>query len=113
MLTPAAGRPSIGGSTGNSILELTFGYNGFGRLDGNETGSVGFGNGAGPQFSGPAGLSRLFSPEMGGQISWLIPAALVALAALLWVSRRSPRTDRAASAAAASLAAVASAATPR
>jgi len=94
MLTPAAGRPYIGGSTNNSILQLTFGYNGLGRLDGNEAGSVGFGNGAGPQFGGPASLTRLFGAEMGGQVSWLIPAALVALAALLWLSRRSPRTDR-------------------
>ena len=94
MLTPAANRPYIGGSTSNSILQLTFGYNGFGRLTGNEAGSVGFGNGTGPQFGGPASLTRLFSAEMGGQVSWLIPAALVALAALLWLSRRSPRTDR-------------------
>ena len=94
MLTPAASRPYIGGSTDNSILQLTFGYNGFGRLDGNEAGSVGFGNGGGPQFGGPASLTRLFSAEMGGQVSWLIPAALVALAALLWLSRRSPRTYR-------------------
>jgi len=94
MLTPAADRPYIGGSTDNSILQLTFGYNGFGRLDGNEVGSVGFGNGSAPSFGGPARLTRLFGAEMGGQISWLIPAALVALAALLWLSRRSPRTDR-------------------
>jgi 4-amino-4-deoxy-L-arabinose transferase-like glycosyltransferase len=99
MLTPAADRPYIGGSTNNSILQLTFGYNGFGRLDGNEVGSVGFGNGAGPQFGGSASLTRLFGAEMGGQVSWLIPAALVALAALLWLSRRSPRTDRTRSAA--------------
>ena len=31
---------------------------------------------------------------MGGQISWLIPAALIALAVLLWLSRRGGRTDR-------------------
>jgi 4-amino-4-deoxy-L-arabinose transferase-like glycosyltransferase len=99
LLTPAAGRPYIGGSTSNSILQLTFGYNGFGRLDGNEVGSVGFGNGNGPQFGGSASLTRLFGAEMGGQVSWLIPAALVALAALLWLSRRSPRTDRTRSAA--------------
>jgi 4-amino-4-deoxy-L-arabinose transferase-like glycosyltransferase len=99
MLTPAADRPYIGGSTDNSILQLTFGYNGFGRLDGNEVGSVGFGNGNGPQFGGAASITRLFGAEMGGQISWLIPAALVALAALLWLSRRSPRTDRTRSAA--------------
>ena len=95
MLTPAADRPYIGGSTDNSILQLTFGYNGFGRLDGNEVGSVGFRAGAGtPATGGAASLTRLFGSEMGGQISWLIPAALVALAALLWVSWRSPRTDR-------------------
>jgi 4-amino-4-deoxy-L-arabinose transferase-like glycosyltransferase len=99
MLTPAADRPYIGGSTNNSILQLTFGYNGLGRLDGNETGSVGFGNGSGPAFGGPASLTRLFGAEMGGQISWLIPAALAALAALLWMSRRSPRTDKTRSAA--------------
>jgi 4-amino-4-deoxy-L-arabinose transferase-like glycosyltransferase len=99
MLTPAADRPYIGGSTDNSILQLTFGYNGLGRLDGNEAGSVGFGNGGGPRFGGSASLTRLFGPDMGGQISWLIPAALIALAALLWVSRRAPRMDRTRSAA--------------
>ena len=41
-------RPYIGGSQNNSILELIFGYNGFGRLTGNETGSVvGGGGGSG------------------------------------------------------------------
>ena len=42
-LTPAAARPYVGGSTNNSILELTLGYNGLGRLTGSETGSVGGG----------------------------------------------------------------------
>jgi 4-amino-4-deoxy-L-arabinose transferase-like glycosyltransferase len=99
MLTPAAGRPYVGGSTSNSILQLALGYNGFGRLDGNETGSVGFGRGGGggggsPAFSGAAGLTRLFAADMGGQVSWLLPAALIALLALLWGTRRDPRTDR-------------------
>ena len=40
-LTPAADRPYVGGSPNNSELNLIFGYNGFGRLTGNETGSVG------------------------------------------------------------------------
>ena len=44
-LVPAA-RPYIGGSQDNSFLELTFGYNGLGRLSGDETGSVGGGGGA-------------------------------------------------------------------
>jgi 4-amino-4-deoxy-L-arabinose transferase-like glycosyltransferase len=94
MLTPAADRPYVGGSTNDSILQLAFGYNGLGRLDGNETGSVGFGHGGGFGFSGSTGLTRLFASDMGGQISWLLPAALIALAALLWGTRRAPRTDR-------------------
>ncbi len=39
-------------------------------------------------------MFRLFQSEFGGQVSWLIPAALLSLAALLWVSRRAPRTSR-------------------
>jgi 4-amino-4-deoxy-L-arabinose transferase-like glycosyltransferase len=93
-LTPAAARPYIGGSTGNSVLQLTLGYNGLGRLTGNETGSVGFGGGAGPRFSGSAGLTRLFAADMGGQVSWLLPAALIGLAAIAWLSWRAVRTDR-------------------
>ena len=40
-LVPAADRPYIGGSQNNSLLELALGYNGLGRLSGDETGSVG------------------------------------------------------------------------
>ena len=95
-LTPAADRPYVGGSTNDSILQLALGYNGLGRLDGNETGSVGFNGGGGGRspFGGSTGLSRLFASEMGGQISWLLPAALIALAALAWLSWRRPRTDQ-------------------
>jgi 4-amino-4-deoxy-L-arabinose transferase-like glycosyltransferase len=93
-LTPAADRPYIGGSTGNSVLQLALGYNGLGRLDGNEAGSVGFGGGAGPRFSGSAGLTRLFAGDMGGQASWLLPAALIGLAVMAWLSWRAVRTDR-------------------
>jgi 4-amino-4-deoxy-L-arabinose transferase-like glycosyltransferase len=92
-LTPAADRPYIGGSQDNSVLNLIFGYNGFGRLSGNESGSVG---GAGPAGSrwGPTGLLRLFQSQMGGQISWLLPAALILLVAVFWWTRKAPRTDR-------------------
>lgn len=37
----------------------------------------------------------MFDPMQGGQIAWLIPAALVALVAGLLVRGRAPRTDRA------------------
>src|SRR6266567_2768886 len=97
-LTPAADRPYFGGSTNNSILQLAIGYNGLGRLTGDETGSVGpgggRGGGQGASFGGATGLFRLFHSEFGGQISWLLPAALISLAAMAWVSRRAARTDR-------------------
>jgi 4-amino-4-deoxy-L-arabinose transferase-like glycosyltransferase len=93
-LTPAADRPYFGGSTNNNILQLAIGYNGLGRLDGNETGSIGGGGAQGSGFGGATGLLRLFHSEFGGQISWLLPAALICLAGLAWVSRRAVRTDR-------------------
>src|SRR5437773_5694545 len=40
-LWPAARRPYIGGSPNHSLLNLVFGYNGFGRITGDEAGSVG------------------------------------------------------------------------
>jgi 4-amino-4-deoxy-L-arabinose transferase-like glycosyltransferase len=95
-LTPAADRPYFGGSTNNNILQLAIGYNGLGRITGAETGSVGGGpgGGQGTSFGGATGILRLFHSEFGGQISWLLPAALISLAAMAWVSRRTARTDR-------------------
>ena len=43
---------------------------------------------------GPTGLTRLFGSEMGSQISWLLPAALVLLAVGLVMTLRRARTDR-------------------
>jgi 4-amino-4-deoxy-L-arabinose transferase-like glycosyltransferase len=93
-LVPAADRPYFGGSTDNNILELALGYNGLGRLSGSETGSIGGGRPGGGGFGGATGPFRLFGSEFGGQVSWLIPAAILSLAALLWVSRRAARTSR-------------------
>jgi 4-amino-4-deoxy-L-arabinose transferase-like glycosyltransferase len=36
----------------------------------------------------------MFSAEFGGQIAWLLPAALLVVVALLWATRRAPATDR-------------------
>ncbi len=114
-LWPVGSRPYIGGSTNNSPLELAFGYNGLGRIFGGEgnggarrgaeipggfpggaeaaAGGMPPGGGMGG-FGGQAGLSRLFNSEIGGQISWLLPAALILLVAGLWFTRRAPRTNQ-------------------
>ncbi len=92
-LTPAADRPYIGGSQDNSLLNLIFGYNGLGRLTGNKSGSVG-GTGTAGSMWGPTGIDRLFNTSFGGQISWLLPAALILLIAGLGFTLTRTRTDR-------------------
>jgi len=87
-LVPQADRPYIGGSQTNSFLELTFGYNGLGRLDGQESGAVGMTRGW-----GETGLARLLAPGFAGQFSWLAPAAVIGGVAMLWWTRRRRRTD--------------------
>jgi 4-amino-4-deoxy-L-arabinose transferase-like glycosyltransferase len=90
-LWPAASRPMIDGSPNNSIFNLITGYNGLGRLFG---ASGPGGGGGGANFSGPTGVLRLFDSAMGGQASWMLPAALLALGLGLAVTRRTARTDR-------------------
>ena len=93
---PAASRPYIGGSQNNSLLNLIFSYNGFGRLIGSETGSVTGGGAAGTGTGvwGPTGWSRLFNSQFGGQTAWLLPAAAAFFVVLLLMTWRSPRHDR-------------------
>jgi len=86
-LIPARDRPYIGGSQNNNLFNLIFGYNGFGRITGAEKGS------AANQW-GPTGWDRMFLPSFGSQISWLIPAALVLMAATFWVTRGGGRSDK-------------------
>ena len=106
-LWPASSRPYIGGSQNNSILELTLGYNGLGRLNGNETGAVvpGGGNamegmgggpggpGGGGGMWGETGWLRMFEPAQGGQIAWLIPTGLILAAVALVLIGTARRTD--------------------
>ena len=101
-LWPASSRPYIAGSTNNTLWQLAIGYNGLGRIFGGE-GNPG-GNGGGPggggggggggMFGGATGITRMFGDSFGLEISWLLPAALVALVALLVGTARAPRTDR-------------------
>ncbi|TCC27686.1 glycosyltransferase family 39 protein [Kribbella speibonae] len=92
-LWPASSRPYIGGSTNNSLLELALGYNGLGRLLGGSGNGGGGGGSANTGFGGRTGITRMFGSAFGTEISWLLPAALIALVGGLWLTRRAPRTD--------------------
>jgi 4-amino-4-deoxy-L-arabinose transferase-like glycosyltransferase len=85
-LWPADARPYIGGSQHNSIVELVLGYNGLGRLTGDETGGLG-------NLNSDVGWGRLFGAAMGLDIAWLLPAAVICVAAGFVITRRAPRTD--------------------
>lgn len=91
-LWPSSSRPYIGSSRTNSFVELTFGYNGLGRLNGDEAGGSGAGGSGLDRWSGTS-VTRLFQEAMGGQVSWLLPAALVLLLAGLFLTRRAVRDD--------------------
>ncbi|TRW76972.1 glycosyltransferase family 39 protein [Mycolicibacterium sp. 018/SC-01/001] len=99
-LWPPDSRPYIGGSENNSFLDLTFGYNGLGRLLGGEQNRPGGGmelphdmpSGMGG-FISHAGITRMFTAESGAQISWLLPAALILLLVGVVATWRRPRTD--------------------
>ena len=104
VIVPASDRPYIGGSQRNSFLELTFGYNGFGRLTGSEEesvipghghegGGMPAGGGRGGGRWGQTGLNRLFSGEFGTQISWLAPLAFAGIVISLLVIGRAVRID--------------------
>jgi 4-amino-4-deoxy-L-arabinose transferase-like glycosyltransferase len=87
---PAADRPFVGSTTDNSIWQLIFGYNGFGRVAGDSTGSLGPLGSSGVQFSGSPGPLRLFGSSLGDQIGWLLPVALAVVvgAVIVWARTR-------------------------
>ena len=85
-LWPASARPYIGGSQHDSIVELALGYNGFGRLTGDEPGGLG-------NLNHDVGWGRLLGAGMGAEVAWLLPAALICVVAGFVITRRAPRTD--------------------
>ncbi len=84
-LVPPGERPFVGGSTDDNELELALGYNGIDRIvSGGHTAHT--------------GVARLFTGEIGVEIGWLLPAAVVAavVGSLLAVRGHLPRTQLAA-----------------
>jgi len=87
-LWPQGDRPYVDGSHDNSVFGQVFVYNGLGRLDQPSpnqllTKSIGLKLG-----SPPPGWDRLLTGPLGHDTGWLIPAALIALAACVAASRR-------------------------
>ena len=103
VLVPASMRPYIGGSQTNSFLELTFSYNGLGRITGSMEGAVVAGGASGTGSTtnstghagmwGQTGITRLFDGVWGTQWSWLAPAALAGIVVALVCLARAPRTS--------------------
>src|SRR5262249_34794894 len=89
LLTPAADRPWVSGTSDNSIFSLIVGYTGLGRIDGQAGGPQSFGGGggggfgrgggggAGSVFGGDTGPFRLLGASLGGQAGWLLGFAVV------------------------------------
>ena len=92
-LVPASMRPYVEGSANNSVLDLIFGYNGLGRIFGNDgEGDAALPGGQGGMWGTP-GITRLFDGVSGGMIAWLIPAALVLAVFAMIMLGRAHRTN--------------------
>jgi 4-amino-4-deoxy-L-arabinose transferase-like glycosyltransferase len=110
-LTPASQRPYVGSSQTNSEMELAFGYNGIQRLTGAlfnrggpassatnsgftfPTGAAGNGPG-GAGENGQVGFFRLLNAQLGPQVSWLLPFAILGfLAAALTSGGTTPTSE--------------------
>ena len=74
-LTPSDERPYVGSSSNNTVTDLIVGMNGVGRLTGSDNNV------------GDPGPLRLLNQQLGGQIGWLLPLAIVGLAAASWQKR--------------------------
>ncbi|MDI5978268.1 glycosyltransferase family 39 protein [Amycolatopsis magusensis] len=75
-------KPYMASTADGTAMDLIFGYNGFGRLFGAEGGAAvatQAGGGNVGVAGGASGVTRMFGAAGGGQISWLLPLALLVL----------------------------------
>ncbi len=86
---PADSRPFIGSSQNNSVFDLIFGYNGLERLSGAQgagqrqppgvtAGMISPPGNAMTTETGEPGILRLFKVELGNELAWMLPLALMA-----------------------------------
>jgi hypothetical protein len=97
-LVPAASRPYVDGSQHDSLTQMVFQYNGFGRLGGQTPNqllaqqSLGIDvRGALPDQAPSAG--RLLAGDLGRDTGWLLPVALLVAGWGIAARRRQPRGD--------------------
>lgn len=92
---PKNDRPYIGSTVTNDFLELTFGYNGLGRIIGNPwsqfhvygTEHYSENNAYDDSFhlsNSKPGIGRFFSSPDAAQISWLLAAAILGILVFVW-----------------------------
>ncbi|HTK08414.1 MAG TPA: glycosyltransferase family 39 protein [Ktedonobacteraceae bacterium] len=101
-LVPAANRPYVGSSQTNSELELAIGYNGLIRLlgiGGSQSASASHADTSSASLgtlistfiasdeTGSPGPLRLFNQQLGSQIGWLLPLALIGLLVACWQTK--------------------------
>lgn len=93
-LWPETQRPYIGGSAGNSALQLTTGYNGLARFArfSNEGGAAAPDEPQSPVETLRDGLSRLFNADFAQEAAWLIFPAVACALILLLLRQPSDRT---------------------
>lgn len=92
-LIPSHQRPYVGGSPSNSVLQLTFGYNGIDRIIGSDVPAA---MSAPAQFrpvDSDAGIFRLLNANYNQEASWLLFAAIIAIIALTPTWNRRYRTS--------------------
>jgi 4-amino-4-deoxy-L-arabinose transferase-like glycosyltransferase len=84
-LTPPDQRPFVGGSKNDSVLELTLGYNGIDRViqhEADPTAAL-----LPPEIRGSgsdSGFFRLFNPNYGQEIGWLLAPGILCALVIMW-----------------------------
>lgn len=95
-LVPAGDRPYVDGSHDDSLFQMVFQYNGFGRYSQQtplqllQSQSI---NVIGASANAPRGVARLLYDDLGRDSGWLLPLALVVAVCCVIARRGRPRHD--------------------